>query len=153
MIVHSTDDYKGMLSNLAFSLSLYSGQMCTTPQNLLIPREGILTDQGPKTFDEVTADLARAARYAPADVRKSLAAAAKGFATAQVPFDAYLDDQGRLRKLRQRFSFVNGRQKTPVAVTSTTLLYDFGAPAVVALPHERDIYAGRIAEDAGTDGA
>ncbi|MFJ4800059.1 phenylacetic acid degradation protein PaaN [Streptomyces murinus] len=60
VIVHSTDDYKGMLSNLAFSLSLYSGQMCTTPQNLLIPREGILTDQGPKTFDEATADLARA---------------------------------------------------------------------------------------------
>ncbi|MER8057549.1 MULTISPECIES: phenylacetic acid degradation protein PaaN [unclassified Streptomyces] len=60
VIVHSTDDYQGMLSNLAFSLSLYSGQMCTTPQNLLIPREGIATDQGPKTFDEVTADLARA---------------------------------------------------------------------------------------------
>ncbi|WP_030738720.1 phenylacetic acid degradation protein PaaN [Streptomyces sp. NRRL S-31] len=60
VIVHSTDDYKGMLSNLAFSLSLYSGQMCTTPQNLLVPRDGITTDQGPKTFDEVTADLARA---------------------------------------------------------------------------------------------
>ncbi|MFE0383317.1 phenylacetic acid degradation protein PaaN [Streptomyces bungoensis] len=60
VIVHSTDDYRGMLSNLAFSLSLYSGQMCTTPQNLLIPRDGIDTDQGPKTFDEVTADLARA---------------------------------------------------------------------------------------------
>jgi phenylacetic acid degradation protein paaN len=60
VIVHSTDDYKGMLSNLAFSLSLYSGQMCTTPQNLLIPRDGIRTDAGPKTFDEVTADLARA---------------------------------------------------------------------------------------------
>ncbi|MGW2101317.1 phenylacetic acid degradation protein PaaN [Streptomyces olivaceoviridis] len=60
VLVHSTDDYKGMLSNLAFSLSLYSGQMCTTPQNLLIPRDGITTDQGPKTFDEVTADLARA---------------------------------------------------------------------------------------------
>lgn len=60
VIVHSTDDYQGMLSNLAFSLSLYSGQMCTTPQNLLVPRDGITTDQGPKTFDEVTADLARA---------------------------------------------------------------------------------------------
>ncbi|MQY35880.1 N-succinylglutamate 5-semialdehyde dehydrogenase [Streptomyces sp. RB17] len=60
VVVHSTDDYKGMLSNLAFSLSLYSGQMCTTPQNLLIPRDGIRTDQGPKTFDEFTADLARA---------------------------------------------------------------------------------------------
>ncbi|WP_432117290.1 phenylacetic acid degradation protein PaaN [Streptomyces sp. bgisy032] len=60
VVVHSTSDYKGMLSNLAFSLSLYSGQMCTTPQNLLIPREGIATDQGPKSYDEVVADLARA---------------------------------------------------------------------------------------------
>lgn len=60
VLVESTDDYKGMLSNLAFSLSLYSGQMCTTPQNLLIPRDGIRTDEGPKTYDEVVADLARA---------------------------------------------------------------------------------------------
>ena len=37
VIIDSTGDYKGMLANLAFSLSLYSGQMCTTPQNLLIP--------------------------------------------------------------------------------------------------------------------
>ncbi|MFH9981514.1 phenylacetic acid degradation protein PaaN [Streptomyces sp. NPDC017179] len=60
VLVESTGDYKGMLANLAFSLSLYSGQMCTTPQNLLIPREGISTDQGPKSFDEVAADLAKA---------------------------------------------------------------------------------------------
>ncbi|MEU1038196.1 phenylacetic acid degradation protein PaaN [Streptomyces sp. NPDC005907] len=59
VLVESTDDYKGMLSNLAFSLSLYSGQMCTTPQNLLIPRDGIRTDEGPKSYDEVVADLAR----------------------------------------------------------------------------------------------
>ncbi|GAA3818689.1 phenylacetic acid degradation protein PaaN [Streptomyces chiangmaiensis] len=59
VIVESTDNYKGMLSNLAFSLSLYSGQMCTTPQNLLIPRDGITTDEGPKSYDEVVADLAR----------------------------------------------------------------------------------------------
>jgi phenylacetic acid degradation protein paaN len=60
IVVESAGDYRGMLSNLAFSLSLYSGQMCTTPQNLLIPRDGIRTDQGPKTYDEVVADLARA---------------------------------------------------------------------------------------------
>ncbi|MFB7443956.1 phenylacetic acid degradation protein PaaN [Streptomyces mirabilis] len=59
VIVESTDDYKGMLSNLAFSLSLYSGQMCTTPQNLLIPRDGIRTEEGTKSYDEVVADLAR----------------------------------------------------------------------------------------------
>ncbi|MEU9118557.1 phenylacetic acid degradation protein PaaN [Streptomyces sp. NPDC048506] len=60
VVIDSTDDYKGMLSNLAFSLSLYSGQMCTTPQNLLIPREGITTDAGPKSYDEVVSDLAGA---------------------------------------------------------------------------------------------
>ncbi|MEV3872684.1 phenylacetic acid degradation protein PaaN [Streptomyces sp. NPDC049906] len=60
VVVDSTDDYRGMLANLAFSLSLYSGQMCTTPQNLLIPREGITTDAGPKDHAEVVADLARA---------------------------------------------------------------------------------------------
>ncbi|MFJ8232555.1 phenylacetic acid degradation protein PaaN [Streptomyces sp. NPDC094448] len=58
VLVDSTDDYRGMLSNLAFSLSLYSGQMCTTPQNLLIPRDGIPTDAGHKTYDEVVNDLA-----------------------------------------------------------------------------------------------
>ncbi|GAA2916390.1 phenylacetic acid degradation protein PaaN [Streptomyces thioluteus] len=60
IVVDSTADYRGMLSNLAFSLSLYSGQMCTTPQNLLIPRGGIATDAGHKTYDEVVADLAAA---------------------------------------------------------------------------------------------
>jgi phenylacetic acid degradation protein paaN len=60
VLVDSTDDYAGMLGNLAFSLSLYSGQMCTTPQNLLVPRDGIGTDQGHRSFREFTADLAGA---------------------------------------------------------------------------------------------
>ncbi len=60
VVVDSTDDYRGMLTNLAFALSLYTGQMCTTPQNLLIPRTGIDTDQGGKSYDEVVADLAGA---------------------------------------------------------------------------------------------
>lgn len=60
VVIDSTDDYRGMLANLAFSLSLYSGQMCTTPQNLLIPRDGITTDAGEKSYDEVVADIAAA---------------------------------------------------------------------------------------------
>ena len=42
-VVDSTDDYAGMLANLAFSLCLYSGQMCTTPQDLLVPADGVGT--------------------------------------------------------------------------------------------------------------
>ncbi|MEV6180824.1 hypothetical protein [Streptomyces sp. NPDC052015] len=94
-----------------------------------------------------TADLTVAAADASEGGRGSLGAAAKGFATAVVPFDVYLDDQGRIRKVRHRFSFVNGRQKEAVAVASTTLLYDFGVPVDVRLPDARDIYAGRIAEE------
>jgi hypothetical protein len=93
-----------------------------------------------------TADLDIAASSASKGQRSALRAAAKGFATAEVPFDAYLDDQGRLRKVRHRFSFVNGLRKGTVAVASTTLLYDFGAPADVRLPAPGDIYAGKIAE-------
>ena len=37
VLIESTSDYAGMLANLAFSLVLYSGQMCTTPQDLLVP--------------------------------------------------------------------------------------------------------------------
>lgn len=57
VVIDSTGDYAGMLRNLAFSLCLYSGQMCTTPQNLLIPAQGIDTSDGRKSFDEVAHDL------------------------------------------------------------------------------------------------
>ncbi|HVO54008.1 MAG TPA: phenylacetic acid degradation protein PaaN [Solirubrobacterales bacterium] len=60
VIVDSSDEYEAMLANLAFTLSLYSGQMCTTTQNLLVPRDGIETDQGHKSFAEFGADLAAA---------------------------------------------------------------------------------------------
>jgi phenylacetic acid degradation protein paaN len=60
VVLDSTDDYRGLLRNLAFSLSLYSGQMCTTPQNLLVPRAGIETDAGHRSVAEFGADLSAA---------------------------------------------------------------------------------------------
>ncbi|MFB7410337.1 hypothetical protein ACFCZ2_24450 [Streptomyces sp. NPDC056202] len=88
------------------------------------------------------ADIAHAARVAAPQLRGALAAAAKGFTTDTVPFDAYLDGEGRLRKVRHQFSFSN--QGRTVAVASTTLLYGFGVPVQVTLPDRRDIYAGKI---------
>ncbi len=58
--IAATDDFAGMCANLAFSLALYSGQMCTAPQNIYIPEGGIETDQGHKSFDEVAEGIARA---------------------------------------------------------------------------------------------
>jgi len=60
VLIESTSDYSGLLANLAFSLVLYSGQMCTTPQDLLVPAEGIDTDQGHKTVAELAGDLGAA---------------------------------------------------------------------------------------------
>jgi len=57
IVIDSTGDYQGMLANLAFTLSLYSGQMCTTPQNIFVPRDGIDTDQGHRSFEELSGDL------------------------------------------------------------------------------------------------
>lgn len=53
-------DFTGMCDNLAFSLALYSGQMCTAPQNILIPQGGIDTDDGHKTPEQVGQGLADA---------------------------------------------------------------------------------------------
>jgi phenylacetic acid degradation protein paaN len=58
IVVDGTDDFAGMCGNVGFSLTLYSGQMCTTPQNVLVPAGGIETDQGHKSFDEVAAGIA-----------------------------------------------------------------------------------------------
>ncbi|MGQ4516794.1 hypothetical protein [Streptomyces sp. DW26H14] len=90
------------------------------------------------------ADLDAAGRQAAPYARSALAAAVKGrgFASKAVPFDAYVDDAGRLRKVRQRFSYLN--QGSPVTVASTTVLYEFGSPVSVKLPPAGDIYAGRI---------
>jgi len=60
IVIDSTNAYKAMLGNLAFTLSLYSGQMCTTTQAILVPAGGIATDEGHKTYADVCADLAAA---------------------------------------------------------------------------------------------
>lgn len=60
VVIDSTDDFAGMCRNLAFSISLYSGQMCTAPQNLLVPRDGIAADGGHQSFDEVARGIAAA---------------------------------------------------------------------------------------------
>lgn len=60
IIVDSTDNFAGMCRNIGFSLTLYSGQMCTTPQNILVPVAGIETDLGHKTLQDVSTGIADA---------------------------------------------------------------------------------------------
>lgn len=60
IIIDSVANLKSVMANLAFSLSLYSGQMCTTPQAIYVPKSGIETLEGHLSFDDVAAALAKA---------------------------------------------------------------------------------------------
>jgi phenylacetic acid degradation protein paaN len=60
IVIDSADDMKAVARNIAFSLALYSGQMCTAPQNIYVPREGIRTSDGQLSFDDVAKSLAGA---------------------------------------------------------------------------------------------
>ena len=58
IVVDSADDFASVARNIAFSLSLYTGQMCTAPQNIYVPKGGIDTASGPLTFDQVASGIA-----------------------------------------------------------------------------------------------
>ncbi|MBS1506364.1 MAG: phenylacetic acid degradation protein PaaN [Bacteroidetes bacterium] len=52
VILDSVNDADKVAANLAFSVNLYSGQMCTAPQNFFIPENGIDSPSGKISFDE-----------------------------------------------------------------------------------------------------
>ncbi|HBK88272.1 MAG: phenylacetic acid degradation protein PaaN [Cyclobacteriaceae bacterium] len=52
VILDSVEDADKVAANVAFSVNLYSGQMCTAPQNFFIPAGGIDSASGKISFDE-----------------------------------------------------------------------------------------------------
>ncbi len=53
VILESVKNIDSVAQNIAFSAALYSGQMCTAPQNIYVPADGIDTEDSKLTFDEV----------------------------------------------------------------------------------------------------
>ncbi|MBB3013004.1 phenylacetic acid degradation protein PaaN [Cupriavidus alkaliphilus] len=72
IVIDSTADFKGMVRNIAFSLSLYSGQMCTAPQNIYVPKDGIDTPEGRIGFDQVAAAIGEAVSKLTSDPAKAV---------------------------------------------------------------------------------
>src|SRR5690606_30689031 len=62
VIMDSVDDPDQAAANLAFSVCLYSGQMCTAPQNIFIPREGIRTPEGRMSLEAFAEKLTNSMR-------------------------------------------------------------------------------------------
>lgn len=114
IVIAATDDFAGMCANVAFSLSLYSGQMCTAPQNIYVPADGIDTNEGRKSFDEVATGLAAAIDALLADPAR-----ASGVAGA-IANPATLERLGPARSLgqvvRDSATLKAGRSATPLLV-------------------------------------
>ncbi|GAB1429819.1 phenylacetic acid degradation protein PaaN [Ignavibacteria bacterium] len=58
VILDSTENLDAALDNLAFGVSLYSGQMCTAPQNIFIPKNGVTTPEGLVTPEDTAKKFA-----------------------------------------------------------------------------------------------
>lgn len=62
VILDSVADANAVFGNLAFAASLYSGQMCTAPQNIFVSAEGVKTTEGVLSYDDVVAGIANAVK-------------------------------------------------------------------------------------------
>jgi len=116
IVIDSTSDWKGLVRNVAFSLSLYTGQMCTAPQNLYIPKDGIDTAEGHLTFDQVAAGLAEG-------VQKLLADPARA-----VEFLGAVVNDGVLKRLEA------ARSLGPVVLDSQSLAHPQFPKATIRTP-------------------
>ncbi|MFJ8628338.1 hypothetical protein ACIRD3_36620 [Kitasatospora sp. NPDC093550] len=91
-----------------------------------------------------TLDLAKAADATGGRGGDGLRMGGQTFTVKEVPYDAWLDDQGRLHKVVEVFTFAgvagSKEPKDQVKVTSTTSLSDFGKPVEAAEPSASDIY-------------
>jgi phenylacetic acid degradation protein paaN len=62
VILDSCENIDAVAQNIAFSVSLYSGQMCTAPQNVYISSEGVKTPEKILTYEEVQEKISAAIR-------------------------------------------------------------------------------------------
>lgn len=88
-----------------------------------------------------TLDLDKAVASAPAETRNQLKQYLEQAGTTSVPFNLYIDDDGRLRKMVQEFEFeAPGGSGAGTVKTDLTLeLYDYGVKVNVKAPPAADV--------------
>lgn len=162
-VIDSAADFTAVANNLAFSLSLYSGQMCTSPQNIFVPAAGISAAGKRLSFDEVCAGLVAALDALLGDPRRAaeILGAVQNEATRQRVDQAA---RGGVKVLRAASpvlneAFPNARTLSPLLLqtdaTQTRIFMRemFGPIAYVISTrdtHESLALAGRCAREHGS---
>jgi phenylacetic acid degradation protein paaN len=124
VVIQGCRDLSAVCANLAFSLSLYSGQMCTAPQNIFVPERGIRVGDGTIDFD----GFARALVGAIDELLSDPARASAVLGTIQNP--ATLERIARARELGRIL-----RDSTPLSGAGPART---ATPLVVELPAEAE---------------
>jgi len=133
VVIESVDDLDAVLRSLATTLCMFSAQMCTSPQNIYLPAQGVHTPQGTVPLDEVARRLASAVAAIAGDPKK----AAMILATLQSPQTSALLDrmagegEARGEVLLRHAPYAH--PEFPAARTSTPLMLKVGKG-------ERDLY-------------
>ena len=133
VVLESCEDLDAVARSLATTLCLFSAQMCTSPQNIYMPRDGVIEAGRRVPADEVVQRLSRAVEQLGADPEK----ASKIMATIQSQgsielldqLSAAVDDSARVALPWGSYS----HPEYPDARTATPLLLE-------VTPEHRDMY-------------
>ncbi len=165
VVVESVDALEPVLKSLATTMSLFSAQMCTSPQNVYVPRDGVRHAGGRIGADDFGAELARAIAAIAADPKR----AAPIMAAIQSPATPALIDQiaadavrrGRVLQASAPYThpeFPRARTRTPLLVAVEAGARDlygeerFGPIGFVIATADRDAALAEAAADAHAGG-
>jgi phenylacetic acid degradation protein paaN len=135
VVLESAEDLDAAIRSLATTLCMFSAQMCTSPQNIYVPKTGVRTPQGQVSLDEVGARLAAAVAALTRDPKK----ASMILATIQSPQTLALLSQYRQHGAEKGRVLLEpapySHPEFPQARTSTPLMLQVGTA-------ERSLYGG-----------
>jgi phenylacetic acid degradation protein paaN len=133
VVLESCTDLDAALRSLATTLCMFSAQMCTSPQNIYVPRQGVRTPKGPVPLEEVARRLADAVAALTGDPKKAAMILATIQSDQTLALLRQLQAEGarRGRVLLQPQPYAH--PEFPQARTSTPLMLQVGTS-------ERDLY-------------
>jgi phenylacetic acid degradation protein paaN len=165
VVVESVETLEPVLKSIATTMSLFSAQMCTSPQNVYVPAEGVRVGATRIGADEFGVALAGAIRSIAADPRRAapIMAAIQSPTTPEL-IDRIADEAGRRGTVLLESApyahpdFPAARTRTPLLVgvdTEARELYGeerFGPIGFVITAADREQALATAAADARTGG-
>lgn len=165
VVIHSTNDLDDMVATLANGLCGFSAQMCTSPQNIHVPRDGFRANDGHVSFDQFADKLVEAIETRTSDPARAAGLCATIQAQASIDIierlSAAPSNEARVRlasKPYQHPDFPGARTATPLVMETDADhqgLYDeehFGPVSFLIREESADAAlanAARLARDKG----